>query len=221
MFIAGFPAGAFQANCYLIATEPGAECIIVDPGQQARAGIESALAEHNLMPTAVLFTHGHFDHVADGAAVCAEHGIPAYLHPADAFMLSDPLAGLSPEFASLLAGLPISGLCPETVKDLADGQLLELAGLAIAVDHTPGHTQGSVVFRFANNNQHPEVLLTGDTLFAGSVGRTDLVGGNTTQLIESISAKLLTRADDAVILPGHGPGSHIGAERQSNPFLQG
>ena len=219
MLIAGFPAGSFQANCYVLATESGAACVVVDPGQDALAGLESLLAEHELRPVAVILTHGHLDHTATAAQFCRAMDIPAYIHPADEYMLDDPLAALSPELRAALAGLPVGDLRPPTVLELSD--LLEpgLAGLPLTIDHTPGHTGGSVVLRLAGDVERPEILLTGDTLFAGSIGRTDLPGGSASQELGSIHERLLSRPDTAVVLPGHGPSSTIGAERAGNPFL--
>ncbi|MBE7162184.1 MAG: MBL fold metallo-hydrolase [Williamsia herbipolensis] len=219
MLIAGFPTGAFQANCYVLATEPGGPCLAVDPGQDAAEPLAALLAEHRLTPSAVLLTHGHLDHVAGAAQVCGRAGIPAHIAAADEHLLDDPLAGLSAELRSALVGFPLDGLRPPEVVLLADR--LESAGIRLHVDRTPGHTPGSVVFRIEADEaaRHPEVLFTGDILFAGSVGRTDLPGGSWEELQHSLRASLLTRTDDAVVLPGHGPSSTIGAERVGNPFL--
>ena len=134
-------------------------------------------------------------------------------------MLDDPLAALSAELRAALAGMPMGGLRPPTVLALTDLLTPDLAGLPLTIDHIPGHTGGSVVLRLAGDDDRPEVLLTGDTLFAGSIGRTDLPGGSAAQELGSIHDRLLTRPDDAVVLPGHGPSSTIGAERAGNPFL--
>lgn len=217
MLIAGFPSGSFQANCYVVAVAAGSECLVVDPGEGAAGPLQDLLDTHRLTPAAVLLTHGHLDHVASAAEVCRAADVPAHLHAADDPLLDDPLSGLSPEFAAALAGFPLDDLRPPEVLALEDG--LTLAGLTIAVDHTPGHTPGSVVFRIAGADGRPEVLLTGDTLFAGSVGRTDLPGGSWEELQRSLASALLSRPDDAVVLPGHGGTSTIGAERAGNPFL--
>lgn len=221
MFIAGFPAGSFQANCYLLGSAGGGEAVVVDPGEGAMARVQELLAEHRLRPVAVLLTHGHLDHIADAARFCREADIPAYLHAADHQLLDDPLAGLSPQLAAAVSGLDLTGLRPPSVLDLSSAPSVQLAGLTFAVHATPGHTPGSVVIRVAGAADRPEVLLSGDTLFAGSVGRTDLPGGSTPQLLDSIARELLTRPDDAVVLPGHGSTTTIGAERVGNPFLVG
>jgi glyoxylase-like metal-dependent hydrolase (beta-lactamase superfamily II) len=234
VFIAGFPAGALQANCWVVARSPEdqdgsqddaadgralRDGVVIDPGQEAVPRLEALLAEHRIRPVAVLLTHGHIDHVLSAAEVCRTAGIPAYLHPADGSMLDDPLASLGPQGKVWLAGVPMDGLRPPDTRDLSDGETLELAGLTLVVDHTPGHTGGSVVFRFPAAADRPEVLFTGDTLFNRGVGRTDLPGGDTVALARSLTTKLLTRPDDAVVLPGHGPASTIGDERIDNPFL--
>jgi hydroxyacylglutathione hydrolase len=221
VFIAGFPAGSFQANCYLLGSIGGGEAVVVDPGEGAMARVQALLAEHGRRPVAVLLTHGHLDHIADAAEVCREADIPAYLHTDDHQLLDDPLAGLSPQLAAAVSGLDLTGLRPPSVIDLSSAPSVQLAGLTFAVHATPGHTPGSVVFRIAGAGDRPEVLLSGDTLFAGSVGRTDLPGGSTPQLLDSIARELLSRPDDAVVLPGHGSTTTIGAERAGNPFLVG
>lgn len=219
MLIAGFPAGSFQANCFVVAQEAGASCVVIDPGEDAAERLKSLLDEHRLTPVAVLLTHGHLDHMASAAAICRAADIPAYIHPADEYMLDDPMAALSPELRAALAGMPKDGFRPDEVLPLAD--LLEpgLADLPLTVDHLPGHTGGSVVYRFAGDGDRPEILFTGDTLFAGSIGRTDLPGGSMDQELASIADRVLSRADDAVVLAGHGPATTVGNERASNPFL--
>jgi len=219
VLIAGFPAGSFQANCYVLAVEPGGPCVVVDPGQDAVAPLTQLLAEHRLRPSAVILTHGHLDHLASAAEVCRHADVPAYLHPDDEYMLDDPLAALSAELQALLAGVSMVGLRPDTVIGLADLQEPGLAGLPLTIDHVPGHTGGSVVIRVAGEGDRPEILLTGDTLFAGSIGRTDLPGGSAAQELVSIQDRVLSRADAAVILPGHGPSTTVAAERAGNPFL--
>ena len=219
MLIAGFPAGSFQANCFVVAQEAGAPCVVIDPGEDAAERLQTVLDEHRLTPVAVLLTHGHLDHMASAAAICRAADIPAYIHPADEYMLDDPMAALSAELRAALAGMPKDGFRPDQVLPLAD--LLEpgLADLPLTVDHLPGHTGGSVVYRFAGDGDRPEILFTGDTLFAGSIGRTDLPGGSMDQELASIADRVLSRADDAVVLAGHGPATTVGNERTSNPFL--
>lgn len=192
---------------------------MVDPGQDAVEPLDALLAEHRLTPVAVLLTHGHFDHTFSVAPVCDGHDVPAWIHPDDRAMLADPLKGVSAEAAAFFGGR-FELREPREVRSLDDGAALDLAGLTLRVDHTPGHTPGSVVFT-TPTEEGVEVVLAGDTLFAGSIGRTDLPGGDHEQMLASLRDKLLTRADDTVVLPGHGPTTTVGRERASNPFLQG
>ncbi|OZM72435.1 hypothetical protein CFN78_15775 [Amycolatopsis antarctica] len=217
MLVIGFAAGAFQANCYLLAAAEGAECVVVDPGQDAGEGVARAVREHGLDPVAVLATHGHLDHVHSAAALADEHGAPLWIHSADRGLLTDPLSGLGPELAALIG--PVQPVLPATVEplDAHIGGTLELAGLRFEVVHTPGHTPGSVVFRLATE-EGGLLALTGDTLFAGAVGRTDLPGGDAA-LLERSLATLAALPEETVILPGHGPAGTIGRERAANPFL--
>lgn len=219
MLVAGFPAGSFQTNCYVAAIGPGEACVVVDPGQDAVERLEALLAEHRLTPVAVLLTHGHFDHTFSVTPVCDGHDIPAYIHPEDRELLADPMKGLSREAAAFFGGR-IELREPRAVRTLEDGAALGLAGLTLRVDHTPGHTRGSIIFS-TPTPEGVEVIIAGDTLFAGSIGRTDLPGGDHEQMLVSLRDKLLVRDDAAVVLPGHGPTTTIGRERGSNPFLQG
>ncbi len=247
MLVAGFPAGSFAANCYVVASAPGAQCLIIDPGQDAERGIEETLAAHRLKPAAVLLTHGHIDHVWSVAPVCDARDIPAYIHPADRALLSDPAKGFPLGIGQeLFGGLKFTE--PDDVKELADGMTLSLVGLEIIVNHAPGHTEGSVTFRLPADNPHGAaaepitvqgksktgqpglavqdprpygVLFSGDLLFAGSIGRTDLPGGDYQTILRSLARVCLTLPDETLVLSGHGPATTIGAERVANPFLAG
>jgi hydroxyacylglutathione hydrolase len=215
VLIAGFPAGSFATNCYVVAPGPGEECIIIDPGQDAEPGVTELLAEYRLRPVAVLATHGHVDHIWSVAPVCGAQGIPAYIHPADRALLSDPAKGFPPQVGQqLFRGLTFTE--PDDVVALADGMTLRLAGVELVVDHAPGHTPGSVTFLSPE-----DVLFSGDLLFAGSIGRTDLPGGDYPTILDSLSRVCLVLPDDTRVLPGHGPQTTIGAERATNPFLAG
>src|SRR5450432_426172 len=149
VLIAGFPAGSFAANCYVLAAGPGEPCLIVDPGQDAEPGLYELLRKYRLEPAAVLLTHGHIDHIWSVTPVCGAAGIPAYIHPADRALLSDPGRGLWPQAGGdgppLLRGLTFTE--PDEVAEPTDGATLPLAGLDVVVDHAPGHTPGSVTFR--------------------------------------------------------------------------
>ena len=224
MLVTGFPAGPFGTNCFVVADGPGSECLIVDPGINAFPGIEALIEEHRLQPAAVLLTHGHLDHTFSVVPVCGAREVPAYIHPADRAMLADPYLGLSQEAASVitqLTGGQLEFTEPDEVRELGDGDVLELLGIPLTVGHAPGHTPGSVVFRHEGGGDLPPLLFSGDLLFAGSIGRTDLPGGDSEQMMRSLDVVLSPLSDETVVLPGHGPQTSIGEERASNPFLRG
>jgi hydroxyacylglutathione hydrolase len=221
VLIAGFPAGPWAANCYVVATGPGSECVVVDPGKDAADGVADIVREHRLKPVSVLLTHGHIDHVWCVVPVSGTYDATAWLHPSDRHLLTDPMAGISPESAAMMLGSGYSFAEPDDVAELADGQSLELAGLRFEVDHTPGHTEGSVTFRAPyQRDDVSEVMFAGDLLFAGSIGRSDLPGGDHGRMMETLRTKVLTLPDDIVVLPGHGEQTSIGRERATNPYLQ-
>jgi hydroxyacylglutathione hydrolase len=220
VLIAGFPAGPWGTNCYVVATAPGTECLVVDPGKDSAGGVAEVVRQHRLKPVSVLVTHGHIDHMWCVAPVAGTYDATAFIHPKDRHLLSDPMAGMSPETASMLLGGKYEFAEPDAVSELADGQRLELAGLELLVDHTPGHTEGSVTFRTPYDQPEvSEVMFSGDLLFAGSIGRTDLPGGDHPTMLRSLTTKVLPLADDIVVLPGHGEQTSIGRERATNPYL--
>jgi glyoxylase-like metal-dependent hydrolase (beta-lactamase superfamily II) len=207
----------------VVAPGPDEECVIIDPGQDAEPGVTELLAEYRLRPVAVLATHGHVDHIWSVAPVCGAQGIPAYIHPADRDLLSDPAKGFPLQVGQqLFRGLTFTE--PDDVIELADGMTLQLAGVELVVDHAPGHTPGSVTFQSASGGSSPRastVMFSGDLLFAGSIGRTDLPGGDYPTILDSLSRVCLVLPDDTRVLPGHGPQTTIGVERATNPFLAG
>ncbi|HEY0532605.1 MAG TPA: MBL fold metallo-hydrolase [Actinoplanes sp.] len=222
MLVTGFPAEAFDTNCYVVAAGPGEQCLIIDPGVGVLDQLDEVLEQHRLFPAAVLLTHGHFDHTFSVAPVCGARGITAYVHPADREMLADPAMGLGVGVNELFGGR-FTYTEPDDVAELTDGATMTLAGLEITVDHAPGHTGGSVLFRLPGAQSEwdaDQVCLSGDVLFAGSIGRTDLPGGSTETMLTSLRDKILPLADDTVVLPGHGPATTIGRERASNPYLR-
>jgi len=222
VLVVGFPAGPWGTNCWVLAPGAGEQCVIVDPGKDSAAGIEEAVREHGLAPVAVLLTHGHIDHVWSVVPVCGARDIPAYLHPADRHLLTDPGAGLSPQARGLLAGMTDGVLTtaePDDLRELSDGLELEIAGLSFVVDHAPGHTGGSVMFRRAGELGVPPLLISGDVLFEGSIGRTDLPGGDHAAMLRSLATKVLPLDDETVVLPGHGETTTIARERVANPYL--
>lgn len=219
MFIEGFPAQVAGTNCFVVAAGDGEQCIIVDPGVGVSEHIDEIVAEHRLHPVAVVLTHGHLDHTFSVLPVCQARDVPAFIHAADRSALADPWSGLG-----LPVGAPIfgaSGLTfaePDDVRVLADRDVLELAGLSISVRHAPGHTPGSVVFSLPT--PEADVLFSGDVLFAGSIGRTDLPGGSMAEMTTSLREVILPLPDEVIVLPGHGGQTTIGRERVTNPFLQ-
>lgn len=220
MLIAAFPAGPWGTNCYVAATGAGSECIVIDPGKDAASGVADVVREHKLKPVAVLLTHGHIDHMWSVTPVAGAYDATAWIHPDDRHLLSDPMSGMSAETAGMLLGGKYEFTEPDRVAELADGATLDLAGLQIVVDHTPGHTAGSVTFRTPYGDQDiSELMFSGDLLFQGSIGRTDLPGGDHSAMLRSLAAKVLPLPDDIVVLPGHGEQTTIGRERASNPFL--
>ena len=242
MLLTGFPAGMLACNCYVLAQREGSDAIVVDPGQRAGAPLRRILDKHRLTPAAVLLTHGHIDHIWSAQKVADTYGCPVFIHPEDRHMLTDPIRGFGPRIGQVALGVLFRE--PRQVIELArDGEILDFGGFTVEVDHTPGHTRGSVVFRVPGGRERSDsgmgtggrersdsgmgarpdadLAFTGDTLFKQSIGRTDLPGGSGRDLLGSIVTKLLTLHDDTIVLPGHGPSSTIGAERRANPFLEG
>ncbi|MFD5429651.1 MBL fold metallo-hydrolase [Streptomyces sp. NPDC127084] len=219
MLIAGFPAGAWGTNCYLVAPAAGEECVIIDPGHQAAQGVEETLKKHRLRPVAVVLTHGHIDHVASVVPVCGAHDVPAWIHPADRYMMSDPGKAIGRSIGMPLMGDLTVGE-PDDVRELTDGAALKLAGLELTVRHAPGHTKGSVTFGMPEAADIPPVFFSGDLLFAGSIGRTDLPGGDMAEMLDSLARVCLPLDDSTVVLSGHGPQTTIGRELATNPYLR-
>jgi hydroxyacylglutathione hydrolase len=222
MLIAGFPAGPFGTNCWILAPGAHSEAIIVDPGMDSRNGIEKVVAEHGLRPVAVILSHGHLDHMWSVLPVCDGYDIPAWIHPGDRALLADPWAGVSGEtrmmFANVVGATDFAE--PSEVRELTDGATLEIAGMTLTADHAPGHTPGSVAMRMMETGGEP-LMLSGDLLFAGAIGRTDLPGGSHRAMLDSLARVVLTQPDDMLVLPGHGDTTTIGVERRVNPYLQG
>ena len=218
MLVAGFPAAAFGTNCYVVAAAAGERCVVVDPGVGVVEYLDEVLSTHRLEPAAVLLTHGHIDHTFSVTPVCGANDVPAYIHPDDADLLSDPARGFGPAIGQMFAA-GLDWTEPADVRPLPDGGSVQIAGMAITVDHAPGHTRGSVLFRLPDAEDSRDLVLSGDVLFAGSIGRTDLPGGDYTAMMRSLATKILPLADETVVLPGHGPRTTIGRERTSNPYL--
>lgn len=222
VLISGFPAGPWGTNCFVVATAEGSECVVIDPGKDASGAIDDVIREHRLRPVAVLVTHGHIDHIWSVTPVCGARGIPAFIHPADRHLLSDPMAGISGETREMFDSMTGGRLTfsePDDVRLLADHSPIELAGLTFGTRHAPGHTPGSTVFITEADGDVPPIMYAGDLLFAGSIGRTDLPGGDPVQMMHSLSSVVLSQPEEMVVLPGHGPQTTIGQELRVNPFL--
>ena len=200
--------GPFGCNCVILGCERTREALVIDPGDEPEK-LLSLLEKHRLKVRFLLHTHAHLDHIGATAVLRSKTGAATCLHEGDLF-----LAERLPLQASLF-GLPAPDT-PPIDRFLEDGEFYTGGGVALQVIHTPGHTPGSVSFFWAGGG----LLLTGDTLFAGSVGRTDLWGGSSESLLRSIRERLMSFPDSTRILPGHGPSSSIGQERRANPFLQ-
>ncbi|SDQ47490.1 MBL fold metallo-hydrolase [Quadrisphaera sp. DSM 44207] len=236
MLVSGIPDSVVGTNCWVLAPAAGEECLVVDPGFDVVDRLDAVLAEHRLRPAAVLLTHGHADHVWSVAPVCGARGVPALVHADDAHRLGDPLAGLGPQLRAMLQarfGDAARWSEPDDVRTLADRQHLELAGLGLEVLHAPGHTEGSAVFVLddvpeevsgaAGPGQRAALtstVLSGDVLFAGSIGRTDLPGGDPGAMQRSLRDVVLPMPDDRLVLPGHGGATTIAQERSANPYLR-
>jgi glyoxylase-like metal-dependent hydrolase (beta-lactamase superfamily II) len=206
--IVQIPNGVFAENCYLVIDEQARECAIVDPGEEAGL-ILHKVQETGATPVAIWLTHAHLDHVLGVTRVAQETGVPIWLHPADR-----PLYDAVPDQAAWF-GLAPSGPLPTPDHQLVPGQQLHVGTARFDVRHAPGHSPGSVCLL------GPGVAFTGDVLFAGSIGRTDLPGGDFETLIASIERELLSLPDDTIVYSGHGPETTIGRERTANPFLTG
>jgi hydroxyacylglutathione hydrolase len=213
MFITSFAAPMFATNCWIIADKAGGECVIVDPGMpDVSDTVAMVLSEHKLKPVAAIITHGHLDHTFSIVPVANGYDIPAYIHSEDRGLLLHPERAHGPEFLATLSAMDFSE--PSDVRELRHGAEVEMLGMKFAAIHAPGHTRGSLMF-----NVNQEVLISGDVLFAGAIGRTDLPSGSAQSMQETLVNKVLTLSDDLRVLPGHGPETYIGHERRTNPYL--
>jgi hydroxyacylglutathione hydrolase len=204
-----------ETNCYVVAPERGGACVVVDAPDDL-SGISELLADNDLYPEALVVTHAHIDHAGGASRVVDKWSISAYLHPDDEWLAADPMSQLRSLFGGMLPGWIEDGFePPEIWQSLEHGQKLSLAGVDFDVIHTPGHTQGHCCFHIPGDG----VLFSGDQLFAGSVGRTDLPGGSYEDLMVSMRDRVLTLDDATRVLPGHGPATTILRERRTNPFL--
>jgi hydroxyacylglutathione hydrolase len=211
MRLDSFPAPPFHENAYLVSCPDTGEAVVVDPGDGADVLVE-AVRQSGVAPRAILLTHAHLDHISGVDVVKALYDVPVYLHPADRF-LYDAVVEQGRFF-----GLEVRRQ-PPVDADLGAGLTLPVGRLTLRVHETPGHSPGGVVFEVGLTDGGIR-LLAGDTLFAGSIGRTDLPGGDYSTLVTSIRTVLLDFADDVPVFPGHGEATTIGRERRENPFLR-
>lgn len=213
-----FEAGPWRTNCWILGTGAGSECVIVDPGMDALGRIRDKVESLHLKPVAVLLTHGHIDHMFSVLPVADGYDIPAYIHPSDRDRLGDPYAKMSAETRGMLKQLGVEFAEPSDLREIVDAERVSLAGFDFTVRHAPGHTEGSVVFETV----HDEVptMFSGDVLFAGSIGRTDLTGGDPDAMDRTLRSVILTQPDEMVVHCGHGPSTTIGRERRTNPYLR-
>ena len=206
MILKGLVVGALQVNCYILGTGRGGECLVIDPGGDVE-DIERVLREEALRLKYILLTHGHVDHVGGVWDLVRRTGGQVLMHRGDLPLLEGV------EMQALAFGLPPTGK-PRVDRTIEDGERIEAGEIGVDVLHTPGHSPGGVSYRYDN------LLFVGDTLFAGSVGRTDLPGGSFEELVKSVREKLFPIGDEARVFPGHGPQTTIGTERLYNPFLR-
>lgn len=203
--IYGFAAGPYKTNTYVVSN--GSRAFIVDPGMHTRERLEQLAREKSLEFEAVVLTHGHIDHTRDAA----EFDLPVYIHPDDAFMLVDG-SGVSPESQMLFAAASMKQVADR--RDLLGGEMLSIVGLEFELLHAPGHSPGCVML------VAEDVALTGDVLFKGSIGRTDLPHSDPAAMQRSLRGPVWGLDDSLAILPGHGPTSTMRRERATNPFLR-
>jgi glyoxylase-like metal-dependent hydrolase (beta-lactamase superfamily II) len=208
MILETFPVGALQCNCTIVGDEATSEAMVIDPGDNIPQ-ILALLARYGLTLKQIVVTHAHIDHVGGAVQLKKATGAPVLLNENDL-----PLLKMMDMQAGWLGVAPPEVAPPDMSAE--EGMVVGIANHSAHVLHTPGHTQGSICLHFAKE----KLLVAGDTLFAGSIGRTDLPGGNSRQILRSIHDRLLPLADETRVIPGHGPQTTIGEERESNPFLQ-
>ena len=214
MLIDSFAAPMFATNCWVLATEAGAECVVVDPGMpDVSHQLTEILEKHNLKPVAVIATHGHLDHTFSIQSIADGYGIPSYIHSEDRFSLAHPEKLHGAEFVATLSGMNFFE--PKDVRELRNGEVIDLVGLTFTAIHAPGHTRGSLMFTVSD-----EVIISGDVLFAGSIGRTDLPTGSSKDMEETLRKKVVPLSDHLRVLPGHGPETTMAREKKTNPYVK-
>ena len=214
MFVTSYPAPMYATNCWIIADAPGQECIIIDPGMpDISHEITAIVAEHHLKPVATLITHGHLDHTFSVKPLADGYGIASYIHSEDREYLLKPQGAHGAEFIATLDAMTFEE--PADTRNLRHGDVIDVLGMKITAIHSPGHTRGSTMFSI-----NDELLISGDVLFAGAIGRTDLPSGSHDAMIKTLKTRVLPLNDDLRVLPGHGPETTIKFERKNNPYLK-
>ena len=214
MLIDSFAAPMFATNCWVLAPGRDSECVVIDPGMpDVSAQLEDLLRRHNLKPVAIIATHGHLDHTLSIQPIADGYSIPAYSHSEDRPFLGFPEKLHGEEFVATLSGMNFTE--PIEVKELRNEEVIDLVGLSFKAIHAPGHTRGSLMFEVSD-----EVLISGDVLFAGSIGRTDLPTGSAKDMEETLRKKVVPLSDHLKVLPGHGPETTMSYEKKNNPYLK-
>ena len=205
LFFRCLPVGLLQANCYLVGDEKSNETAIIDPGGEPEL-ILNVVKKHRLQVEYIFNSHGHFDHIGANRPVKLATGAPILIHRADADWLTNPLQPPE-EFGSVEIDSPSAD------EYLNDGDCYHIGEIELKIIHTPGHSPGGVCFLLEDR------ILTGDTLFSGSIGRSDLPGGSEKEILDSIKKKIIILPENLLVFPGHGPATTIGEEKRNNPFL--
>jgi glyoxylase-like metal-dependent hydrolase (beta-lactamase superfamily II) len=204
----------FATNCWVISPGVGQECIIIDPGMpDISSEVEMLIEEYKLKPVAALLTHGHLDHTFSIVPLADGYGIPTYIHSEDRRFVSNPAGIHGPDLMEQLGDMNFTE--PKDLRELKNAEVINLLDMRLTAIHAPGHTRGSTMFTL-----NEEILISGDVLFAGSIGRTDLPTGSASQMKETLLKKVLPLHDDLRVLPGHGSETTIKFERKSNPYLK-
>jgi len=222
-FLDGFALGMWQANCYLLGDLELGACVVVDPGQGGEEAVPARLAERGVRCEAILLTHGHLDHLWSAPALAEALDVEVLLHPDDHYLWASPGAAFGDLGVEALEEQFGLRWRPDQarLRPYGDAEWLSFAGMAVQARHTPGHTPGSSVFLLRQGLADDPLLLSGDLLFAGSVGRTDFPRGSGAQQLASLERVVLPLPDTTRVCSGHGPDTTVGRERATNPYLAG
>jgi hydroxyacylglutathione hydrolase len=221
MILESIIAPYFETNCWVFAPSKNSECFIVDPGMAQPnlvKQIKEVIGKHNLKPMAILVTHGHLDHTFSVLPFANEYRVPTLIHTIDRKLLKDPFKALQAGgvTAQLMEQFGVTNFEePDDVREVNTGDTLNIAGFDLQITHAPGHTAGSTIFTV-----NDEFLISGDVLFAGAIGRTDMPTGSPSEMIKTLRNEILPLSDELIVLPGHGAQTTIGRERKNNPYLQ-